>query len=314
MKISCGLLPLLIGTVLVGPALAGDKSIRLDDVTLTTGVGLMNISASEFVYHGPVQISRLDWNTRGAMAINVDLAGRLKDKWWMRANFSTAVSGDSDMEDRDWIYSNDAGPSGPDDWTHRSYSPRTSLDYLIQAGLELDRQLYRAGDLLISAGPGFKYTDVQWTATGGTYVYTSTLFRDTVGTLPSTKNITYRQSMPVGFIGLNAENTLGGLTMSGSVRGGASFAFRDFDQHFNRALEFDQTMYLAPFASASAQVSYAFNDMSHMFVSAAAERIFSTRGDRQETDTHTGSVDNYTDAAGASFQSMSLSAGVNMRF
>lgn len=318
MRCTLGLLPLLIGATLASPVSADEIPVGEDDLSVSGDVGVANIQASEYVFHGPVQISRLDWKTQAAVIANARIVTRLSNKWSLKGNISLSIADlGGDMVDRDWLYRDDAGPSGADDWTHRSDSPETKLDHFIQGGIEIDRTLIESGGFAVSAGPGVKFTDVQWTAWGGSYVYSDSYdtFRNIQGSVSSSlKAITYRQSIPVVYLGLNVQDTIGDLVVSGSVRGGASLGFRDADQHFLRYLDFDQSMSVAPFAGAAAQISYAVDEITNFYASASAERVFFARGDRKETETLTGDVASFSDSAGASFQTMALSAGFKRRF
>ena len=316
MKYLHGLYPIVLTLALSGPVLADD--VALDGLSITGEIGLTNIQASEFVFRGPVQISRLDWQTRAAVVASTRFIAGISARWSLKGSASISIADlGGDMTDRDWLYRNDTGPSGPDDWTHWSNSPETKLDHFIQAGLEADRQLVESGDLAISAGPGFKFTNVQWTAWGGNYVYSEDYdsFRNLSGTLSSNqKGITYQQSVPVVYLGVNAHDTIGGLTISGSLRGGASVGMRDTDHHFLRNLDFNESLSLAPFAGADLEMSYAIDPITDIFASASGERVFFARGDTKEMDTTSGNVTSFPDSSGASLQTVSLSAGFKRRF
>src|SRR3546814_9973093 len=91
------------------------------------------------------------------------------------------------MEDYDWFQPGN-------DWTDRSRHFDTDLDHYLMIDIagRFDRLRWEDGRLGLLGG--VRYTDVQWTAYGGDFVYTATTFRDTVGSFPAgERGITYRQ-------------------------------------------------------------------------------------------------------------------------
>lgn len=307
----------MVGFTAAG-ALAADNSIYTNadkSFSLSGGVGLMNINAGEFVYDGDYTVSRLDWESKGVVLFTLNGEAELPYDLKLKASVSTGISGDGHMVDYDWIYPGNSGPNGPDDWTDRSIHPDTDLDHYWAGTLELSKEVYATEDTSLSLGGGFKYTDVKWTAYGGSFIYSGAGFRDTVGNFTDgEKGISYRQQIPVAYGTAALTHQYGNWTLGAGLKGGLSFGIRDTDDHWMRDLRFYDTMDAAPMLGADLSASYQWNDNTSFFVAGAFEKIFRRGGDVEIVDTTTGSSSFISDGAGADFQSVQVSFGVNMKF
>jgi outer membrane protease len=277
------------------------------------GVGLINISAGEFVYDGNRNLSRLDWRSRGAFVFSGGVLVELPKDWTAKADLSFGIGGDGHMVDYDWLVPGQ--PDGPDDWSDRSISPDTRLDHYWSAALSLEKRVLSRANTDFSLGAGFKYTDLQWSAYGGSFIYTNVTFRDFVGDFPDgEKVITYRQKVPVGFLSVSAMHTSGAWTLSGALKGGLSFGIKDIDDHWLRGLRFYDNMKMAPAAGIDVNVSYAVSQKADLFLAASWDKVFKARGDETDVDTLTGAVDSFADTVGADLQTISLRVGAKVRF
>ena len=308
----------------VGMLSAAAGNVRADETlytnadksfSLSGGVGVMNIDAGEFVYDGSYTVSRLDWESRGVVLFTLNGTAELPYDLMLKASVSTGVKGNNNMVDYDWIYPGNAGPNGPNDWTDRSIHPDTSLDHYWAGSIELSRNVLTTDDSAVSLGAGFKYTDVKWAATGGTYIYSGNSFRDNVGSFPDgQKVISYRQQIPVLYATAGFTRDIGDWTLGGALKGGVSFGIRDTDDHWLRTLRFHDDMNAAPMLGADVSASYNWNQNTAFYVAGGFEKVFHSRGDTSMTDTSTNTTGNSSDSAGADFQSMQLSFGVKMKF
>lgn len=121
---------------------------------------------------------------------------------WLSVNASgwTAIRpGNSRMTDYDWLYEDE-------DWSHRSIHPDTQLDKAYQA--EVSGTLWALQDQDVGLGVtlGYQVNRFQWTARGGSYLYSSrTGFRDVTGDFPDgQKVISYRQGYRTPYIGVTS--------------------------------------------------------------------------------------------------------------
>ncbi len=257
----------IVGAIALGSiahaASAADATLYTNSdksFSLSGGIGLMNLDAGEFVYDNDYTVSRLDWKSRGVVLFTLNGDVELPHDLLLKASVSTGINGNGNMEDYDWIYPDNDGPNGPDDWTHRSIHPDTSLDHYWSGSIELSRKVYATEDTDISLGGGFKYTDVKWTGSGGTYIYTEDSFRDDSGSFPDGQNvISYRQQIPVFYASAGLTHDIGNWTLGAGLKGGLALGIRGTDDHWLRDLRFYDTMRAAPMLGADLSASYAWN-------------------------------------------------------
>ncbi|GEO84576.1 MULTISPECIES: omptin family outer membrane protease [Alphaproteobacteria] len=274
------------------------------------GVGLAYIKAEEFVYDGSHKLSQLDWESKGMTLYTLGADAQIDKNWKVRAAFNVGTGGNGHMVDYDWM---DYGIS---DWTDRSIHPDTELDHYFSGSIEVDRGIYENETTSFDVGAGFRYTDVKWTAYGGSYIYSGGGFRDTVGSFPDgERGISYQQKIPVGFLAVNGSHTIGALTLSGGLQGGLSFGIDDIDDHWMRDLRFYDSMKIAPMLGANITANYQISQMASLFVTGSFEKVFHERGDMKIVDTTGASADSHSsDSAGATYQAMSISFGLKGTF
>ncbi len=283
--------------------------------TLTGGVGVMNIDAGEFVYSGDYTVSRLDWTSRGIALFTVNGTLELPHEIQLKASVSTGIGGDGHMVDYDWIYPGNNGPNGLGDWTDRSISPDTDLDHYWAATIELSKPVYSTDDTSLSLGGGFKYTDVKWTAYGGSYIYTRTTFRDSAGDFPDgEKGISYRQQIPVLYASAAMSHDMGNWTLGAGLKGGLSLGIEDVDDHWMRDLRFYDSIEPAPMLGTDLSVAYNVNENTAFYLAGGVEKVFRKVGDTEIVDTLGGTRSTEENGAGADFQSMQVSFGLKMKF
>ncbi|MCZ4093569.1 omptin family outer membrane protease [Sinorhizobium psoraleae] len=241
----------------------------------------------------------------------VGAIAQIDNDWSLKGSVNLGTGGNGHMVDYDWL------SRGHDDWSDRSVSPNTELDHYVAGAIELDRIIYGNETSSFAVGAGFRYTDVKWTAYGGSGFYSSDYgFRDQpIGWPDWVKVISYRQKIPVGFVSLSGEQALGDLTISGGIQGGLSFGINDTDDHWLRDLRYHEDMHPAPTIGATVAVNYALTPGASLYLSGSFERVFHKRGDVQIEDTAKGTRFSWTkDEGGANFESMSISFGLKGTF
>lgn len=290
-------------------AFYGQSQAEASPVRFFAGVGMANIKAGEYVYQGDYKVSQLDWESKGVKTGTIGAELDLGYKWRLKGRLDVGLGGDGHMVDRDWL-----APS-IDDWTHQSIHPDTGLDRYINLLIEADRSLINTGSSRVALGGGLGFTDVKWTARGGSYIYSTFGFRDTVGNFPDgEKGITYEQRIPTLFLSANAEQSLGRFTLSGTARGGASIGFKGIDDHWMRDLRFTDEILLAPMVGATVTADYQLLASTSLYVSGDFQKVFTARGDSTVRDTNTGATAEFDDAGKGDFQSVAVSVGVKGRF
>lgn len=308
MNISKELLGLALGGILVSavPVFGQDGN-----VTYFAGVGIANIKAGEYVYSGDYKVSQLDWESKGVKTGTIGATMELGYNWRIKGQIDVGLGGNGHMEDRDWM---DTTYSG---WTDQSLHDDTELDRYVNLLIEADRAVIDNGATRIGLGGGFGYTNVKWTARGGSYIYSSSnsSLHDTVGDFADgEKGITYEQRIPTLFLSANAEQRIGKFKLSGTLRGGASLGMKAVDDHWMRDLQFTDEMTFSPMMGAAVSADYQILSSAALYVAGDFQKIFKTRGDTEVRDTVTGAKGSSEDSAAAEFQSLTVSAGVKGTF
>lgn len=307
---------LVMSTGAIAGENGGDSSAN--PFTVHASIGLHNFTAGEYVYVGSFKLSQLNWKSTGVTVFNGGLDYQIDNLWKVRSKFSVGTGGDGHMVDYDWIYAGGTmtGPNGDDDWTDRSIHPDTRLDHYFAGEIAIDREVYRDEGSAFHIGAGFKYSDIKWTAYGGSYIYSSDaplFYRDIIGDFTAgEKVISYRQKIPVGFVALSGEHYEGAFSISGGLRGGLSFGIEGIDNHWLRDTDFYDDMGMAPMIGSQIEVNYAVMPSASLYLAGSWERVFHARGDTKQV--APGSTTYYDDSAAATFQSMSVSFGLKGTF
>jgi len=282
-----------------------------DSVRVQAGIGAAFIEANELVYNGDKTLSQLIWQSR-APVLRGNLSADLGGGFSVGLEGSVAGYGVSYMEDYDW--------TGPSDnfgsWTDRSQHPSTNLDHFWTGAASIGYDLSRSDQALVRLQSGFKFTDVQWTAHGGSYVYSSPGgFRDLIGDMPPGRGITYRQQLPEVFAGVEGEQHYGNIRIGGLLRGGLTVNALGTDNHWLRDLKFVDQLYVSPTLTAGADVGYAIGPMAEVVLGARYSQIFRQRGDSQMFIGSTSTLVSATGGgAGGDFRSVELTASLRGNF
>ncbi len=306
-----------IALALAGAARAGDaaKGSSSDPAfSLSGDIGLMNITSDELVYDGGRRLSQLVWKSRNIQVFTGTLKIDLPQQWRLTAIGQVGMNGNGHMTDYDWLAPWAAG-TGDKQWSDRSQHPDTRLDHFYTANVELGRDIAVFNDTTAGMGIGFKYTDVKWSAWGGSYVYSAGGVRNYRGKFPADeKGISFRQSLPVPYIGINLNHTSGPWSFSGALQGGLAVGAYDIDDHWVRSLRFYDYYNTAPVIAIKASAEYAFRPATSFYLAASLDKMFTVGADTKAVDTISGAKYRFPDGAGGNFQSMAISFGIRGRF
>jgi outer membrane protease len=292
------------------PALADDVKLQSLDgsVTFSGSYGLTSIKANEYVYEGKAKISQLIWESRYVNTLNGALHVELPKDWYLNANGTIGLGGDGHMADYDWLQ-----PGSP--WSDRSLHPDTRLNHYYVASLEIGRDLLSYDGTDVGLGAGFKYTDVKWSAWGGSYIYSENGFRDSRGDFnPDEKGISYRQSWPVPYLGANLSHHEGAWTFASALQAGMAINAYGTDDHWVRTLRFYDYFETTPTVSLSGSIEYAAWNNAAFFVSGSFDKMFHTRADTKAIDTVSGEKQWFRDDAGGDYLSTTVSLGLKGKF
>lgn len=282
-----------------------------DTVRISASIGAMFLQGNEYVFNGNSTLSHLIWQSkapvlRGSVAVDVGSG------FSVSAEGSVAGFGSSYMEDYDWRIAT----TNFDNWTDRSQHPDTDLDHYWTGAAALGFELVRDETAVVRVHGGIKYTDVQWSAYGGSYIYSGGGFRDTVGNfVDGEPAIRYRQQVPEIFLGFDGEERYGNIRLGGLLRGGLTVLAQTRDDHWMRDLLVVDTLRVAPTFSAGADMGLAIGPLAELYIAARYDQIFQMRGRSEYFDTNTG-VRTIVgdDLGGADFRSIELTAGLRGTF
>ncbi|WP_027038423.1 omptin family outer membrane protease [Mesorhizobium ciceri] len=287
---------------------APDKSL-----VFLGGVGYTWLKADELVFDSAGnRISKLIWQTNAPVltaGLTADANG-----WTFSANAVVGFSGNSHMEDYDWL---ELAPSfAAADWSNQSIHPDTHLDRYINLDLAAGRDFAIDEVTTLNLHGGFKYTNVKWSAYGGSYIGSVERFRDTRGKFPHDEPLVdYEQRYPGFFLGVEATTKLDNWALSGLVRGGLSINARAIDLHWpSRVGQYD--FRTNPFISVGAKADYRISDRASLFLTGNFDEYFRDKGDTTSYELSKGAQSSMTfkDSAGLDFYALTMSAGFKLTF
>ncbi|MBB5092255.1 outer membrane protease [Pseudochrobactrum saccharolyticum] len=303
------------GAADLNPTQVTEIRISNPDFSFLGGIGYIHLQGDELVYNNTgKKISHLIWKT-DAPVLTATAKAVFDNDWTLAGNVMVGFSGNNRMKDYDWLMDPPAG-YGSDAWSHRSIHPDTQLNRYITADLALGHDFRLNETALLNLHGGFKYTNVKWDAYGGSYIYSRNEFRDDAGDIPDgERTISYEQSYPTAFLGLEASKSFEQWTFSVQARGGLAFKSRDEDHHWRRNLRFTEKYDGLAFMSVGARTEYAYTAQTSFFLAGNYERYFNKTADTTMYNLTSGEVVEYfPDGAGMKFQSFSLSGGLKYRF
>jgi len=280
-----------------------------DSISLGLSAGWLTGESHEYVYDGGDKLSELIWSMEHAYVINADLGFKLTPS--LKLNLKASVAGhiDNYMEDYDWL----GLDYGVTDWTDRSQHDDTELDHFGRVDLSIQYDFLRRQEASLGALLGLRFASVQWSAYGGSYVYTSdpsSTFRDDVGTIDDgVIGITYEQNFTTPYLGLAGEVSYDNISLRGSVLA-SPFSFIDStDEHWLRELTVTDDFEPTGFFAAEAEASYRLNHYAQLFLNVAAERYAAAEGDAIYEYYGIGGSFDLDDGAGAEHENFQLSLG-----
>ncbi|MDO3441501.1 omptin family outer membrane protease [Agrobacterium sp. V1] len=298
---------LLMGTSL---PLAAEQS----GITASLDAGVLNLRATETVHIGGSKLSELEWETKNAMALRGSLGLELAPGWRVKAEGRVGFEGDGYMTDYDWIapFSRD---SSKNNWSHRSQHDDTRLDHYFSGSFELNRMLLDDPQQYLSAGVGFRYTDVQWSAYGGSAVYSLFSRRDlNIRFKDGEKGITYRQQIPAFYGNLTGGQRFGNWSLNAGLEGGAMVFAKATDDHWMRDMRFTDKFDVAGMFGVKAGVAYDLTQNASIYIDGAYEYTSLGRGDTHYSGAGAGNLTSEKNAGGGDLQSIFVGAGIKGRF
>jgi outer membrane protease len=280
---------LLAGSAQAGEIGGQSFEANAGAITITGGLGLLALEGDEYFYpaSGSNDVgSHLFWQSLSPL-LTTGMNVQLPQGWTLAGKADIGVSGIGNMDDYDWF-----GPNfvsyDQNQWTHRSLSTN-NLDWYFNGQILVGHDLSVDDKSTINLNAGLSYTDVRWTASGGSFTYSDINvgdgcgFRGCSGTLPSTPGVTYRQQFPALIAGLDFNTRQGDWTLGASAHGGMTFSAVTTDDHWLRSRTVVNTLAIAPVVSLSANASYQMSEKTALLLSGGLTKIFNGRGNASYT-------------------------------
>ncbi len=220
------------------------------------GLGYLSGDAEEIVYaNDGRRLSHLDWRLDDVVMLNTKLAFRPIDWVTLRASSAFAISGESTMDDYDWLVPGQ-------EWTHWSHHEHTDVKHAHQIELSGEVNVIKYRGLELGMLAGYKWDRYNWDSRGGSYIYSSdTGFRDLTGAFPAGElGISYTQDLSVPFLGLAAGFTWDRLSVHTSVVGSNRVKASGKDTHHLRDLLFEDNFHHGRYVAVEAEIAYAVTD------------------------------------------------------
>ena len=304
---------LVLLALTMGPAAAQSYSHVSADgaVQLSGGIGAMYLEGNEYVFNGDATLSRLIWQSR-VPVLRGSMAVELSGGWSVSAEGSLAGFGSSYMEDYDWQIKT----SSFDAWTDRSQHPDTDLNHYVTGAAALGYEISNVDDAVVRLQAGLKYTDVKWSAYGGSFVYSDGGFRNKSGNFADgTPAISYRQQLPEVFVGFDGDQYYDRVRLGGMLRGGLTVLAQSHDNHWMRNLRVEDSFRPAPTLALGADVGFALGPTSEFTIAGRYDQTFLMRGKSEYFNTTTGARTIVgDDLGGAELRSAEITAGLRGAF
>jgi outer membrane protease len=304
---------------LAGSAFGADLSVpftytTMDErVSFSAGIGYSWIKADEIVYDEGNKISHLFWVSQNPV-VTAEIGLKPYQNFTLRARGKVGFKGHGKMDDYDWDTGYGMGFDF-DNWTHHSHHDDTRLERYLSADVAAGYDFDINEAHTINLHGGFKYTNVKWTAYGGVFIYSEEDFRDERDWDENDeKGITYEQRLPVLFVGADWSADVGRLSFSVLGRVGASIFAKDIDNHWAKSVDYFGDFTPAPFMEISAAASYRVSKKVQLFAAAGFEKHWEMKGDTTLNAIKAGKTELLKDAAGATFQGVSISGGLRLAF
>ncbi len=180
---------------------------------LGASLGVVEGSATELAFSYPFgrkfKLSELTWDLKDVALAGVHGSVGIGRRFRLNLGVWSALSeGNGMMIDRDWAYADSFSVFlEPDsrNWTHESRHPDTTVDKVIVLDQNLSVMALQFGSFSLSGIVGYKHDTWKWSARGGTYIYSTEEFRDTIGSFPAGERvITYEQKYSIPYVGVGA--------------------------------------------------------------------------------------------------------------
>ena len=276
------------------------------------GLGYLTGEAREYVYwpqRGGHKASELIWKIDSMYMAGIGGSLRPLDGMSINADLWFALGdGDGHMEDYDWLVIGS-------DWTHQSIHDNTDVTSGLMFDLNLEMAAFSAGSMDFTGLVGYRRDNFEWEARGGSYIYSTSSFRDTVGTFPAGElGITYEQTWDVAYFGLGLKGDFDRIHFNAKVIYSPFVSGEAVDHHHMRDLVTNDDFSSESMWALDIGIGYDISDALALNIAYFYEQYDTMTGDTEWHYNDIGRVVNITDGAGADLETSMFSMNMTYSF
>ena len=267
-------------------------------------LGLLNGESNELVYNTDgSKLSELNWQLENTAMLGI--GGSITPCRWFTLNADVwfNLTDDSEMDDHDWYVTGMP-------WTDWSHHSDTSVDTATLLDINATIPVLQRNTTRVFGILGYMRNKFEWSARGGSYIYSVYGFRDFSATLPDDiEVISYEQTFSTPYIGIGFTAQLHPVTLTGRVIGSTLVNVDSLDHHHLRNLVFEDDLETGSMVGLDLAAAYDFTSRLHFSAGFHYQRYEEVKGSVSVTDTTTGQVTVYggdTDGADNSFNMFSI--------
>ena len=278
------------------------------DLSFHIHAGRMTGEGNEYVVITDRTLSKLIWKidelymAGGGFNYQISSGKEISADLWLKTQ-----DGQSTMDDYDWMIDGL-------DWTHWSHHDDTIVTKagIFDISYKYTPLYFREKHIKFKYIAGYRLTDFEWEARGGSYIYTpgdppnSDFFREDVGTFPDNQlGITYEQIFHTPYIGLEIDTTAGIFFLNSKLSASYAVFGKAIDQHHLRDLVTRAYFYWGHMISADISAGVNLNSRISLSAAGSYMKYGGLRGDSAYEEN--GYVTVYEDLEKADFESIMFS-------
>lgn len=289
--------------------------------SIGASVGQVAGTCSEKIFSHPLGreflLSELKWDYRSVTITGLMASAGIGGRYRVNVGYWSALAGGHGlMVDRDWIYRDSVTAGlvpGDANWTDESRHPDTSLDGGTMLDLNVNVLALRAAPFSLRGILGFKRDAWDWSARGGTYVYSSSGFRDNVGAFePDRQVIEYKQTYAVPYLGIGGNWSTRSFLVDTHLLLSPAIRASSTDYHDLRDMTFAGDFSGGFYVGLGLTTTYAVTQRWAVTFRGEYQSISRLTGDMTVTTSDGRWV--YQDAAGVGTDALMYSLGTSWRF
>jgi plasminogen activator len=267
--------------------------------------GYMTGQGNEYVLMGDYKLSHLIWDIDSLYLIGGGIEWKTDNYYTVTADIWLKTSdGKAMMNDYDWLLEGY-------EWTHWSHHDNTTVTKanIFDIYISYTPKKFRNSLIKFNTLFGYKRSNFEWEARGGSYIYSDDFFRDTEGIFPDNElGITYEQIFNTPYTGFEIELPLGRFIFESKITGSFAVFGKAIDHHHLRDLVTTANFYWGHMIFAEAGAGFNFSKRFAMKGSYSYNRYGGLRGDSKYN--QSGSITIYKDLEAADFESFLLSVSL----